>query len=218
MNNTDHKALYDREPAEVRKDKDLRFDLRYKNAEMAAENAELAAERQDTLPEKGAFRTLLKPLTGFKRRAGQQNWSEDLHNVREVKHARVIDTEGNSFPMSLVKAVPARSTQASAPILAKGGSLKTDEKRRGMLRGYLPRLIALIRSAGDEGLSIHKARTQMASVQGFTADLKAARATLPQMVALFPEIRVDRRRGHQVLHLSDNVPPPRAGTLDSFAQ
>jgi hypothetical protein len=218
MNNDDHAALDMREPAEVRNDKDLRFDLRYKNAEMASENAALAKQRGDTLQEKGAFRTLLKPLTGFKRRAGQQNWSEELHNVQEVKHARVIDQEGNSFPMSLVKAVPARSTQASAPIMAKGGSLKTDEKRRGMLRGYLPQLLAFIRRAGDDGLTIHKASTQMASVRGFTADLKAARATLPQMVALFPEIRIDRRKGHQVLHLSDNAPRPAAGTLDAFAQ
>ena len=217
MNNTDHPALDQHEPAEVRDNNDLRFNLRYKNAELAQVNADLAKTRGDALEEKGAFRTLIKPLTGFKRRAGQQNWDEELHNVQEVKHARVIDTEGNSFPMKLVKAVSERSTQASAPILAKGGSLKTDERRRGMLRGYLPRLLAFIRTPGDEGLSIHKASAQMAGVQGFTADLKNARATLPQMIALFPEIRVDRRKGHQVLHLSDSTPPPRAGTLDAFA-
>ena len=216
MNNTDHKALYEREPGEVKGDKDLRFNLRYKNAEMASENAELAHKRGEALEEKGAFRTLLKPLTGFKRRAGQQNWGEELHNVAEVKHARVTDTEGNSFPMSLVKAVPAASTQVAAPSLAKGGSVKTDEKRRGMLRGYLPQLLAFVRRAGDTGLSIHKASKQMGAVQGFSEDLKKARATLPQMVALFPEIRVDRRKGHQVLHVSDNVPQPRAGTLDAF--
>ena len=66
MNNTDHKALYEREPGEVKGDKDLRFNLRYKNAEMASENAELAHKRGEALEEKGAFRTLLKPLTGFK--------------------------------------------------------------------------------------------------------------------------------------------------------
>jgi hypothetical protein len=58
----------------------------------------------------------------------------------------------------------------------------------------------------------------MATVQGFTAELKAARATLSQMTALFAEIRIDHRKGHQVLHLSENVPRPRAGTLDAFAQ
>ena len=87
-----------------------------------------------------------------------------------------------------------------------------------MLRGYLPQLLAFIRRAGDDGLTIHKASTQMGSVRGFTADLKAARATVPQMVALFPEIRIDRRKGHQVLHLSDSAPRPAAGTLDAFAQ
>jgi transposase InsO family protein len=217
MNQTDHKALYEREPGEVKGDKDLRFNLRYKNAELASENAELAHKRGEALEEKGAFRTLLKPLTGFKRRAGQQNWSEELHNVAEVKHARVTDTDGNSYPMSLVKAVPAASTQVAAPTLAKGGSVKTDEKRRGMLRGYLPQLLAFIRRAGEDGLTIHRASKQMGAVQGFSEDLKKARATLPQMVALFPELRVDRRKGHQVLHVSDSAPPPRAGTLDAFA-
>ena len=87
-----------------------------------------------------------------------------------------------------------------------------------MLRGYLQSLIAYIRMAGNDGITIHKASTQMASVQGFTADLKAARATLQPMVELFPEIRVDRRRGHQILNLSDDVPKTRAGTLDEIAQ
>ena len=135
-----------------------------------------------------------------------------------VYQNHVIDTEGQSFPMSLVKAVPARTTQASAPILAKGGSVKTDEQRRNRLRPFLGQLLAFIRQAGDDGLSIHKAGQQMATVQGFTEELKAARATLAQMIGLFQEIRVDRRRGHQVLHLSEYVPRPRAGTLDAFAQ
>jgi len=65
-------------------------------------------------------------------------------------------------------------------------------------------------------LTIHKAGQQMAGVQGFTAELKAARATLSQMITLFPEIRVDRRKGHQLLHVSNDVPRPRTGTLDAF--
>jgi len=215
-NNSDHAALDMREPAEVIDDKQLRFDLRYKNAQMASVNAALTKQRGDTLQDKGAFRTLLKPLTGFKRRAGQQNWSEELHTVAEVKHARVTDAEGNDYPMSMVKAVPARTTQATAPILAKGGSVKTDEQRRVRLRPFLGQLLAFIRRAGDDGLTIHKAGQQMAGVQGFTAELKAAPATLSQMISLFQEIRVDRRKGHQLLHVSNDVPRPRTGTLDAF--
>ena len=218
INESDHAALFQREPAEVEGDKDLRFDLRYKNAEMASENATLQTTRATQLENLGAFRTLLKPLTGFKRRAGQQNWSEEVHTVRATKNARVVDEEGKSFPMSLVKAVPIRTTQAAAPALAKGGSVKTDEKRRNMLRPYLKTLLQFIRQTGEEGLSIHRASTQMSGVQGFREELKRARATVPQMIALFPEIRVDRRKGHQVLHLSDNTPAPRAGTLDAFAK
>jgi hypothetical protein len=118
--------------------------------------------------------------------------------------------------MSMVKAVPLRTTQATAPILAKGGSVKTDEQRRNRLRPFLGQLMAFIRRAGDDGLTIHKAGQQMAGVQGFTAELKAARATLSQMIALFTEIRVDRRKGHQLLHVSNDTPRPRAGTLDAF--
>ena len=55
-----------------------------------------------------------------------------------------------------------------------------------------------------------------------TVGIPAARSVkmtaMPQMVALFPELRLDRRKGHQVLHVSDSAPPPRAGTLDAFAQ
>ena len=57
--------------------KDLRFNLRYKNAEMVSENLELANKRGATLEEKGGFRTLLKPQQAqsgpaeLKRRAAQ---------------------------------------------------------------------------------------------------------------------------------------------------
>ena len=96
MNTSDHASLFLRETAEVKQDKELRFDLRYKNAEMSSDNAALAETRSTKLEELGAFRVLLKPTTGFKRRAGQQNWSEDLHNVREAKYARVVDDAGKN--------------------------------------------------------------------------------------------------------------------------
>ena len=102
MNESEHPALFMAEPGEVKDDKDLRFDLRYHNAEMATENQEEAEKRGERLQAKGAFRTLLPPKTGFRRRAGQQNWSEKIHTVQEIQSGRVVDTEGNSFPMSTV--------------------------------------------------------------------------------------------------------------------
>ena len=75
MNTTEHSSLFMREPEDVAGDKDLRFELRYKNAQMRQENAQLSKTRGENLEQQGAFRTLLRSTTGFKRWAGQQNWS-----------------------------------------------------------------------------------------------------------------------------------------------
>ena len=87
MNASEHSSLFMREPDDVIGDEDLRFELRYKNAEMRQENVQLAKTRGDNLQQQGAFRTLLRPTTGFKRRAGQQNWSEKIHQPRRATTA-----------------------------------------------------------------------------------------------------------------------------------
>tara|TARA_Y100001968_G_scaffold177018_1_gene162177 strand:- start:2727 stop:3998 length:1272 start_codon:yes stop_codon:yes gene_type:complete len=218
INNTQHTALYLNDPADVENDEDLRFDLRYKNAEMAMENTEQARKRGTNLEAMGAFRVLEKPLTGFRRRAGQQNWSEKLHTVQSTHGGMVRDSEGNSFPMSIVLPASRRTTAATAPTFAKGGSTKIAERRRIALQPWLEPLLAHIRRAGDDGLTIHMAGRLMAAQPGFTTALKEQRATLPQMIALFPgSIRSVRQRGHAVLFVQEGVPLPRAGTLDSFA-
>ena len=71
MNGTEHSALFNRDPDDVAIDKDLEFDLRYKNAEMRQQNSDLALTRGEKLQEQGAFRTYVAPT--FRRRAGQQN-------------------------------------------------------------------------------------------------------------------------------------------------
>ena len=152
-------------------------------------------------------------MTGFRRRAGQQNWSEELHTVKEARYGHVYDTDGNGYPMSIVLPASARTADVAAPPLAKGGSLKTDEKRRIALRPWLEPLLGHIRRAGDEGLSIHPEGKLMAAQAGFTQALRKQRATLAQMKAFWPEmIRMERPKGHQVLFVRDGVPQPRAGT------
>ena len=51
---------------------------------MRQENVQLSKTRGENLEQQGAFRTLLRPTTGFKRRAGQQNWSEKIHQVESA--------------------------------------------------------------------------------------------------------------------------------------
>ena len=139
MNASEHSSLFMREPDDVIGDKELRFELRYKNAEMRQENVQLAKTRGDNLQQQGAFRTLLRPTTGFKRRAGQQNWSEKIHQVASAgDNGRVVDTEGNTFLMSTVKAVPSSTAFVPVPECAMGGSRKVEDRRREELGEWLP--------------------------------------------------------------------------------
>ena len=218
MNESEHSALFMQEPAEVQDDPDLRFDLRYQNAEMAQENQELAKKRAARLEDKGAFRTLLPPKTGFRRRAGQQNWSEKIHSVRTIQGGHVVDSDGNSFPMSTVLPVPLRTAPSAPSTFAQGGSERVDERRRIALRPWLQDIIDATRRAGDKGITTHRLGRAMASKAGFIDALKEQKASIAQVVALFPELRVERRKGHTIVFVTTEAPLPRAGTLDSFAQ
>ena len=218
INNTEHSALFSEEPGDVKDDKDLRFDLRYHNANMAAENQEQAEKRAARLQQKGAFRTLLLPKTGFRRRAGQQNWSEKIHTVAEIQGGRVVDTEGESYPMSIVLPIPATTNPAAASSFARGGSAKINEKRRIALRPWLPDMMNVIRRAGDDGIALNVFARRMRDKPGFTEALKQQKATATQAVEPFSEIRSEKSGGVTTLFLTTDAPIPRAGTLETYAR
>ena len=201
MNATEHSALFMREPDDVEGDDDLRFDLRYKNAEMRQVNVQLSKTRGENLERQGAFRTFLPTTTGFKRRAGQQNWSEKIHQVQSAgANGRVVDTEGDTFLMSTVKAVPSSTAFVPVPDFAMGGSRKVEDRRREALRQWLPALLDSIRRAGDKGLSVQQASRELAAVPGFPQALKDQRATLMQFAQLWPDdIRIEKRGSQNVL-------------------
>ena len=216
MNASEHSSLFMREPDDVIGDKELRFELRYKNAEMRQENVQLAKTRGDNLQQQGAFRTLLRPTTGFKRRAGQQNWSEKIHQVASAgDNGRVVDTEGNTFLMSTVKAVPSSTEFVPVPGFAMGGSRKVEDRRREALREWLPMLLDRIRRAGERGLNVQQASTDTATVPGFQQALRNQRATVLQFAQLWPnEIRIEKRGTQNVMFAqsagsSSQEEPPR---------
>ncbi len=67
INASEHSSLFMREPDEVAGDEELCFELRCKNAQMRQENVQLSMTRGENLEQQGAFRTLLRLTTGFKR-------------------------------------------------------------------------------------------------------------------------------------------------------
>jgi len=201
MNGTEHKALFNRDPDDVAQDKDLEFELRYKNAEMRQHNVQLAQTRGENLEQKGAFRTFLAPTTGFKRRAGQQNWSEKIHQVQSAgANGRVEDTEGNSYRKSVVRAVPSSTAFVQVPEFAQGGSRKVEDRRREALRQWLPMLLDLIHRAGEGGLTVQRASRETAAVPGFVQALRNQRANLLQFAQLWPDqIRIEKRGTQNVI-------------------
>ena len=217
MNESEHPALFMAEPGEVTGDDDLRFDLRYHNAEMAEENKEQAEKRGQQLQAKGAFRTLLPPKTGFRRRAGQQNWSEKIHMVQSIESGRVVDTEGGSYPMSTVLAVSRATAPTSASSFAQGGSTKINEKRRTAMRPWLRDMMDAVRQGGDAGIDMASLSKKMREKPGFSDQLKEQKATMTQIVELFPEFSLERGGRAIKVKLASDAPVARPGTLDAFA-
>ena len=146
-------------------------------------NVQLSKARGENLERQGAFRTFLAPATGFRRRAGQQNWSEKMHQVQSAgASGRVVDTEGNSFRMSMVKAIPRSTAFVQVPEFAMGGSRKVEDRRREALRQWLPMLLERINRAGVRGLSVQQASKDLAAVpaQGPTRHAVAVRSAVPR--------------------------------------
>ena len=165
---------------------------------MRQTNSDLALARGEKLQKEGAFRTYVAPT--FRRRAGQQNWSEKIHVVASAgEQGRVTDTEGNSFRMSLVQPVPSTTQFVQVPEFAQPGSKKTDERRRQALQQWLPMFMERVYNAPN-GLTLQQASRQTAGVPGFVQALRNQRATLLQFAQLWPdEIRFEKRGSQNVL-------------------
>jgi hypothetical protein len=214
INNTEHGGIFMREPAEVADDDDLRFDLRYRNVELARDNVELATKRATRLREKGAFRVLLAPTT-LRRRAGQQNWSEKIHIVANTSGAIVTDTEGASFAMSMTQAVSTGTAPVAPSSFTQGGDTRVTERRRIALQPWLPDILRVLRRTN--GLSVQMLGKTMKTVAGFTAALKEQRATMSQVVDLFPQsIEIRRQAGVITVVAREGAAVPAPGTLDAF--
>jgi len=214
MNNTEHGGIFMREPAEVADDDDLRFDLRYQNVELARDNVELANKRATNLRAKGAFRVLLAPTT-LRRRAGQQNWSEKIHIVANTSGAIVTDTEGASYPMSMTKAVSSGTAPVVPSSFTQGGDTRVTERRRIALQPWLPDILRVLRRT--DGLSMQMLGKNMKTVAGFTAAMQQQRATITQVVDLFPQsLKVQRQAGAITVVAREGAAVPAPGTLDAF--
>ena len=119
---------------------------------------------------------------------------------RAGPQGRVTDKEGNSFRMSVVKAVPSTTQFVQVPEFAQGGSRKVEERRRQALRQWLPMLLDRIHNAGSGGLSLQRASRETAAVPGFVQALRNQRANLLQFAQLWPDqISIEKRGTQNIL-------------------
>ena len=126
------------------------------------------------------------------------------------ENSRVMDVGGNTFLMSMVKAIPSSTAFVSAPDFAMGGSRKVDDRRREALRQWLPMLLERIRRAENRGLSVQQASRETAAVPGFQQALRDQRATLMQFAQLWPdEIRIEKRGTQNVMFARARPRDPR---------
>ena len=215
INNTENAGIFGEEPADVLKDDDLNFDLRYSNAAREEENLEQAVKRGERLQKLGAFRTLL-PIKGFRRRQGAQNWSEKIHTVANVSatSGTVQDTEGETFKMSMVKPVTSTTVPIAASSFQQAGDTRVNERRFRAFFPWRSDIIESIRSAGDTGiLTTALGRYVLADKPGFQQALKEQKATLKQVLELFPEIRTVKEGMQTRLFLPRQRPRWREGVI-----
>ena len=124
-----------------------------------------------------------------------------MHQVQSAgANGRVVDTEGNSFRMSMVKAIPRSTAFVQVPEFAMGGSRKVEDRRREALRQWLPMLLERINRAGVRGLSVQQASKDLAMVPGFQQALRDQRATLLQFAQLWSdEISIEKRGTQNIM-------------------
>ena len=216
-NRSDHSALMQSEPNEVAGNDQLRFALRYDNANKMHHNLDLMTERQENLQRAGGYRTLLNPLS-FRRRAGQPNWSSKVHAVQSTEGAGVTDSAGEVSRTKLVQPVPTDSTEVAFRPYSTGGSAQVDERRRDLLQPFVG---ALVTKIGRASMGKKSAARFMKAQPGFPQALRDARlSTVIAFLKLFPEsFAID---GAQVRltpgAIAATLPPPPFRRLRRSAQ
>ena len=116
-NKLDRSALHQHASSEVKGDNDLRFQLRFENAEKSMANAGHAQERKRKLESTCTLRAFLQP-PAFKRRGGVPNWSSEVYTVADAAPAQVSDSKGNKYDTRLV--LPVSSVSSAVNAAAQG--------------------------------------------------------------------------------------------------
>ena len=170
----EHSALYGESPSGVIENQEVQYLLEAESGKSIRHNNNRWRSKAGRLTDKGGFR-VPQPRSTWER-IDQAKFGGVVHKVSELKGANVTDTEGRSYPVRKVLAVPAESADIALNEELVPGSGKRAEQLQG-LRVYAEQLRnELSRTARGE-MSFTRAR-QFLRTRG-NWDEAAARYRLP---------------------------------------
>jgi hypothetical protein len=136
-NDREHGALYGENPEDVSENKPLMYILENQAGKDIKHNNDRWRAKAGKIVDKGAFRIPKKREEW--ERIDAPKYEGKVHTVAGLKGANVEDTEGNSFPVRKVLAVPGTSQDIDVNDELVPGSGKREDQLRGM-RQYAEQL------------------------------------------------------------------------------
>ena len=161
-NDGEHASLYGESPEGVTENEEVQYLLTAQAGKDIKHNNDRWRAKAGRLTDKGGFRVPLPRATWAKIDAPK--FDGEVHQVASLKGANVQDTQGNSYPVRKVLAVPADSADISVnPELSAGSGRK--EQQRSQLRRYSEMLKQELSGTGE--MTLTRVRDFLKSRPGF---------------------------------------------------
>ena len=149
-NKTPHSKLMGESPSGVKDEPVVKFRLYQENAQSMKDNSDQLKKRQQALQDAGAFRHMLPKQTFA--RGYTPKFSNEVHNVESINLGRVKDTQGKSYDIARVLAVPKGSAPAAVPQSLAAGSEARSKKQSEELSQYKKPLQEFLKD-GPKGMA-----------------------------------------------------------------
>ena len=149
-NKTPHSKLQGESPEDVKDEPVVKFRLQQENAEAMKNNSDQLKRRQQSLENAGSFRHML-PKQTFQR-GYTPKFSNEVHNIEEIKLGRVKDTQGRFYDIARVLPVPKGSAPAAVPQSLAAGSEARSKKQSEELNAFKRPLQEFL-SDGPKGMA-----------------------------------------------------------------
>ena len=171
-NDREHGALYGESPEGVGENDEVQYLLAAQSGRDTKHNNERWRSRASRLTERGGFRVPL-PLRTWER-VDAPRFGGEVHQVAGLKGANVEDTEGNSYPVRKVLAVPAASAGIDVNPELTPGSGRREEQRQA-LRRYSEMLKQELLNAPRGEMTLTRVQQFLRSRPGFEDAAELAR-------------------------------------------